>query len=133
MSEHDTIRPKRRWLRLSLRGLILLVLVLGALLGWAVRRASVQRKAVATIVAAGGQVYYNWQWSPGPTGQFAGRQVRPNATPGWPKWLVDAVGHEYFGHVAYVIFGRKGPSDRDLASVAALSELRALTRSWDPA
>ena len=56
------------------------------------------------IQAAGGQVYYNWQWSRSPAGEFADRKVRPNATPGGPKWLVDAVGPEYFGYVAYVFF-----------------------------
>ena len=52
------LRPWRRYLRFSVRGLIVLILVIGAGLGWIVRRASIQRNAVATIERAGGGVDY---------------------------------------------------------------------------
>ncbi len=42
-------RPWRRFVRLSVRGLIVLVLVIGAGLGWMVRQAHIQREAVAAI------------------------------------------------------------------------------------
>jgi hypothetical protein len=41
---------------------MVLVLVIGALLGWMARRARVQREAVAAIQKAGGMVGYNWEW-----------------------------------------------------------------------
>ena len=51
-------RPWRRFLRFSVRGMILLVLAVGAALGWTVRQAHRQRDAVATIKTAGGQIDY---------------------------------------------------------------------------
>jgi hypothetical protein len=53
--------PWRRLLRFSVRGLIVLVLVIGAGLGWVVRSARIQREAVAAIKSAGGGVTYHHQ------------------------------------------------------------------------
>ena len=53
---------RRRWLRISVRGLIILVLVIGGWLGWAVHNARIQREAVAAVERAGGEVMYDWQW-----------------------------------------------------------------------
>ena len=53
------VRQSRRWrcvLRLSLRGLIILVLVIGACLGWIVRSARIQRNALSAI--AGPPTHY---------------------------------------------------------------------------
>jgi hypothetical protein len=44
----------RRYLRFSVRGLIVFVVVVGAGLGWIVHQAHVQRDAVAAIQGAGG-------------------------------------------------------------------------------
>jgi hypothetical protein len=52
-------RSRRSFLRFSLRGLIVLVVVVGVGLGWVVRQAHVQRDAVAAIVGAGGAVRYD--------------------------------------------------------------------------
>jgi hypothetical protein len=52
-SDHATHRW-RKFLRFSVRGLIVLVLVIGAALGWFVRGARTQRDAVAAIERAGG-------------------------------------------------------------------------------
>ena len=41
-------RPWRRFLRFSVRGLIVLVLVIGGWFGWVVRSARIQREAVAS-------------------------------------------------------------------------------------
>jgi hypothetical protein len=57
--------PWRRFLRFSVRGLIVLVLVIGAAIGWLVRSAHIQRDAVAAIRAAGGAVKYDWEWTNG--------------------------------------------------------------------
>ena len=51
-------RPWWRSLRFSLRGLIVVVLIIGGSLGWVVHRARVQRRAVAAIEKAGGTVEY---------------------------------------------------------------------------
>ena len=64
--EHYAHRDKRigkawqRYVRISLRALIVLVLVIGSALGWIINRAKVQRDAVAVIERAGGSVKYHW-------------------------------------------------------------------------
>ena len=54
----DPARPKARgWprsLRLSLRGMMVLVLVVGGWLGWLIRSAKIQHEAVAAIQRGGG-------------------------------------------------------------------------------
>ena len=61
----------RRRLRLSIRGLIVLVFIIAGWLGWVVNGARDQRDAVAAIRRAGGFVQYDWEWKDGvlPQGQ----------------------------------------------------------------
>ncbi len=100
-----TVKPKplsRPWwnyVRFSLRALVVLVLLIGAGLGWLVRSADVQRDAVAAIRKAGGTVAYDWQWKNGKT--------TPGGTPWAPKRLVDLLGVDYFGHVTQVSYAER--------------------------
>jgi hypothetical protein len=55
----------RRYLRFSVRALIVLVLVVGGGLGWTVRSARDQFAAVKAIEAAGCNVSYQWEWKDG--------------------------------------------------------------------
>ena len=98
MPEHPepTPRPWRRYLRFSIRGLIVVVLFSGGGLGWLVHSARNQRGAAAAIAAAGGMVQYDWEWRNG--------KVYPATKPWVPDWLVDRVGIDYFGHVTQVAF-----------------------------
>jgi len=50
-------RPWRRYPSFSVRGLVVLVLVIGAWLGWLVRSVRIQREAVVAINKAGEK---NW-------------------------------------------------------------------------
>jgi hypothetical protein len=108
-------RRPRRYLRFSLRGTIALILLLGALLGWLVRRAHIQRDAVAAIERAGGTVYYDWQWK---NGTYLG-----SGQPWAPRWLVDFLGDDYFGHVTYVSV-TLAPDEVDLV----MTQLERLTQ-----
>ena len=73
MPAEPTRRPWWRYLRFSLRGLIVIVLIIGGSLGWMVQSARVQREAVAAIEKAGGIVQYERRhWS------------RPNSLPVQP-------------------------------------------------
>jgi hypothetical protein len=116
----QTSRPWRRFLRFSVRGLIVVVLVVGGWLGWIVRSARIQRDAVAAITKTGGEVNYNWEWRDG--------VPVPRAQPWAPRWLVDLLGVDYLGHVTRVSYLR-GVLGRSLAKNAEvgarLSELRA--------
>ncbi len=109
-------RPWWRYLRLSLRALIVLVLLIGGGLGWMVHRARVQREAVAAIERAGDKGWYDWEWSDG--------HPNPSGQPRWPKWLVDRIGVDYFGHVS-AVFTRRA-SDRELAKISNLGQLECL-------
>ena len=88
-------RPWRRFLRFSVRGTIGLILLVGAWLGSLVRSAHIQRDAVAAIERVGGTVHYDWQWK---NGTYVG-----TGQPWAPRWLVDFIGVDYFGHVTYVL------------------------------
>jgi hypothetical protein len=62
MSAVPISRPWRRFVRFSVRGMIVVVLLVGGWLGWIVRCARIQREAVAAITKSGGLVDYNWEW-----------------------------------------------------------------------
>jgi hypothetical protein len=92
-----------------LRGLIVLVIVVGAGLGWIVRQAHVQRGAVATIEEAGGSVRYDWEWSNG--------KSLPGGKPWAPRWLVNLIGVDYFGHVTAVVSHHMSAATSDAVTV----------------
>jgi internalin A len=113
-------RRWRRFLRFSVRGMIVAVLVIGGWLGWIVRSARIQREAVSAIQHAGGSVMYDW-------GRSNGKLI-PGGEPWAPKWLVERIGRDYFGHVAAVtLSGSVG--DEVMAHVGGLTSLSQLDLS----
>jgi internalin A len=124
MPIHPTKRMLRSYLRFSLRTLIVVVLLAGGMLGWIVHRAHVQRDAVAAIKRAGGTVHYDWE-------SHSDGSFRSSAKPWAPKWLVDLVGIDYFGHVARIDLPTKG-SDGDLIKIGRLSGLWNLNLDFSP-
>jgi hypothetical protein len=121
MNANSTKRPWWRHVLLSVRGLIVLVLILGGWLGWTVRSARVQREAVETIKRAGGFVTYDWELFRG----IIDQKARPPA----PDWLVKLIGVDYFGRVVRVVFvsGHMWHTDEAILSDATLASLGALT------
>jgi hypothetical protein len=117
MSSGPVSRPWRRFLHLSVRGLIVLVLVFGVWLGWLVRGARIQREAVEAIEKDRGIALHNWQWKDG-HGFHAGE-------PAAPRWLVNRIGADYFGHVVGVFF-LEPKSDALLPHVGQLSQVETL-------
>ena len=86
--------PRQRYLRFSVRKTIVLVLVIGACLGWIARSARIQREYVAAIRNAGGAVAYGSEEE-----EFS----HPVDGPWWaPGWLVALVGTDFFGHITAV-------------------------------
>lgn len=117
---------RRRWLRISIRGLLVLVLIVGGWLGWAVRRARIQREAVAAIRRAGGGITYRSQYL---GGNAYGHVYDHGAKPWWcPRWLVDRVGIDYFDSVVQVVFvnDTRRVTDDILPSIASLDGLEWL-------
>ena len=110
-------RPWLRFLRFSVRGMIVLVLVIGGWLGWLVRSARIQREAVAAIERAGGSVEYDWRWKKSRT-SWDGEPLEP-------IWLVKTMGVDYFAHASRAILEANG-TDQDLAQVGRLPSLAAV-------
>jgi hypothetical protein len=105
------------------RGLIVFVVAVGGGLGWLVREARIQREAVAAIEKAGGSVLYDREWRDG--------NKIPGGKPSGPRWLVDQIGVDYFGHVTAVEFSMQpGATDSTLEEVGRLT--RVQVRSIDP-
>ncbi len=118
------LRPSwRHRLKLNLWQLVVIVLLLGGVLGYIVRSAHVQRDAVAAINRGGGKVRYDFQVVTTPAG---GAQFNPNAKPGWPKWLLDSLGPDFFGHVTWVVVGPEDP-DAVMVHVGNLKRLEQFT------
>jgi hypothetical protein len=116
------VRNKRPWwhrLRVSVGGLLALVLLFGCGLGRLVESARIQHEAVTALERTRSGIFYNWQRTK--VGSFIG--YRLNAMPPWPRWLVDRLGPDYFGHVVEVAF--QG-ADADLVYVQALGRLETL-------
>ncbi len=110
----------RRRLRISVRGLIVLVLAIGSGMGWIVRQAHVQSGAVSAIRVAGGVVQYECERRDGSD---------PGIRPGLPRWLVELIGYDYFDHVAGVWLPQ--PTGPTLRYVGRFQHLEELT-IWAP-
>jgi hypothetical protein len=120
MPARDISHSRRKYLRFSVRGLIVLVLVIGTWLGWIVRSAHIQREAVAAITKAGGSVKYNY-------GRTSGSYI-PGGKPSKPGWLVGLIGIDYFDHVTEVwILSHSTAPDAALVHVGRLTQLQRLT------
>jgi hypothetical protein len=96
---------------------MVLVLVVGGGLGWFIHRATVQRDAVKAIVAAGGNVKYDFQQNAG--------SLNPSGTAPGPKWLVDLLGVDFFADVTSVTIATP-QTDAILAHVGQLRRLERL-------
>ncbi len=110
----------RKWFRVNVRGLMVLVLIAGGGVGWTMYQARVQREIVMMVLRAGGTVRYDW-------GLEEGDLLAQHVPVPWaPRWLVDRLGVDYFGHVVAVQtrFNDAG-TDTLLASVARLANSRS--------
>ncbi len=115
-------RRRRTFFWVSVRGLLLLILVIGCGLGWIARVArtgDIQRRAVAAINQAGGWVVYDTEWEED--------QNTSTWKPRWPKWLVDQVGVDYLGKVVFINLHDRG-TDEVLMHVGRLKHLKQLHR-----
>ncbi len=99
---------------------MILVLALGAWLGWNAYCARVQRDAVAAITRAGGYVVYDSDL------HDLFRRQRAEL-PGW-NWLEDLIGIDYLSHVSEIAFDGSA-TDADLIQVGRLSRLQRLSIS----
>jgi hypothetical protein len=124
MSAPTTLAP-RKYLRFSLRSLLVLILLIAGWLGWIVHRARAQRDAVAAILKLQGTVKYDWE-------RKDGRNL-PNGKPWWPGWLVSLFGIDYFARVTQVrLVAVHELSDSELVHISNLSGLEELDLHRSP-
>ena len=91
----DVKLAKRRRFRYSLRGLMLLILVLCIGLGVWAEKARRQRSAVAAILSSGGDAAYDYEMVNG--------DYQADRHPSEPKWLLRLSGIDFFHNVKYVL------------------------------
>jgi Leucine Rich repeat len=108
-----------RYARVTVRGLLVAVLIVGGGLGYSIRRVRLQREAVVAIHQLGGEVYYEWQRGDDWPARQSVRQPRG------PKWLLDRIGVDYFNRVTLVVLPKVKAQDA-LAHVANLGAIRVL-------
>lgn len=119
-TETDTLpRPHRRWLRLSLQGLLILVVLIAIPIGWVAHLIRTQRQAIAAVRAAGGQVQFDYQ------GQLVGKQFIRRSEPAAPRWVRRVLGDELFQDVVNVRFPRPVAASV-LASLARFDRLEGV-------
>lgn len=113
-------RP-RRWLRFSLRTMLVLMVLTSLALGWlgnTLIRVRQQREIVAEIEAAGGKILYEYQLQP--------REFGEDLTPPGPKLLRMLLGDDAFAQVAWVQSCHDGESRLTNQDLERLHELPAL-------
>ena len=124
-------KPRRRWLQVSLRTLLILVTLLGIWLGWVVNRGERQRRAVAAIREIGGIVYYEhdvvvdrgavFVQLAKPISTTRSKSI-PTTRSGWRGWFP----WDCFENVHSVQFPGDKVADADLAHLQALKGLHEL-------
>ena len=108
-----TSKPRpRRWLRYSIRSLLLLVLALSIWLGWMANRAARQRHAAQALEQIGAKIFYEHSWP----NQFDKRV---------PAWVLNTIGEDWFYDVVGVSFSF--PSFTDAELQAAMPHLHELS------
>jgi len=100
---------KTRWLRFSLRTLLLLVTAICIWLGVQVKSARRQRDAVAVLLNTGAMIHYDYEVVPrprpaaAPVGlRFTDTAYDQNLLPRGPAWLREKIGDDYFKRVIAV-------------------------------
>ncbi len=106
----------RKRLRLSVGGMMIVVLGIGGVLGWAARRAHEQRDAVAAITTprrnTRGRVFYDWQ--------FVAGKFDKASKPRGPSWLREALGPDLFDTVVGVTIEGDNVDDEFVVNVGKL-------------
>ncbi len=115
----------KRFTRISLRTLLILITVFAVWLAVQVNRAKRQREAVAWVKANGGEVVYDWQSDEGQLVFNFNEGVHPA-----PQWLRGLVGDEYFQTVDFV--GLSSTQVTDLTPLENLTKLELLALSFTP-
>ena len=122
----EPIKRRPRWLRFSLRTLLVVMTVLCVWLGFKVNAARRQKEAVEALLESGNfEVYYDYQCSPVP-GQPGDYNIDGEALPHGPAWLRKLLGDDFFCNVVGLQYLRqpRGVAESCFAQIARLPDLR---------
>jgi hypothetical protein len=111
---HLLNKPNRRWIRFSLRSLLLLVVVIAVPLAWRFNRVRSQRLVIAEIEKLDAEFMFDYEY------RF------PKSQPPGPIWLTRLFGDDFFADVAYVQLLDDRVTDETLRQIARLSNLNSL-------
>jgi Leucine-rich repeat (LRR) protein len=118
-------KARRRWVRFSLRTMLIGTTALCIWLGLVCNRANRQKRAVAMIKSAGGMVGYDDQNNH--PGVFASQPFPPHGL----GWLCDLVGDDYFGTVGSVsMVTAKGSGGDAVEVLGDLPHLSEINLEW---
>ena len=123
ITSHDSPSPpRRRFLHLSVRALMVVVLVLAVGLGWIANRSHPRRVAVAKIREAGGSVKFDYEFA-------NSKPIKGGASP-YPNWARKALGDESFHNIVQAslpLAKHDAKESKDLmAALARLDRLETL-------
>lgn len=104
-------KPRRRWLRFSLRSFFLVVLVIAVSLGWMIHRARQQGIAVAALKEMGCTVSY---------------YTNTDRSPTVLEWLRKLLGEDEHRDVDWVVGSRSQLTDAGLIHLRELTQFRHL-------
>jgi hypothetical protein len=104
--------------RLSLRALLAFTAIACLWFGKASIDARRQRAAVDWVESNGGLVFYDWSYD-----QHGAPKPVGSQKPFWPKWLMRAIGEDYFQTAASVMFARNADV-RDISMLRSLPDLQ---------
>lgn len=137
--ENKSSRGRRRWLRYSLRGFLLLLTVFAISLGWIVDRARRETQAVRLLQAKSAEIWLEGDPDPGRRGtidrppqlaQDVG--VATWSFTGLPwhyrliNWVSEHLGPYYVVHVGWLAIDEKEMDDPAIRALADLPRLRKI-------
>jgi hypothetical protein len=114
---------KRRWLRFSLRGMLLGVMLLAAWLGWHVHRVQVQTRVVERVHELGGNINYDFETQRDARGNYT---TDPKAVLPFPRWIIRLLGVDHFSNVTIVSLRQTSATDEDLRLVGTVRSVEVL-------
>ena len=117
MSDTKQTPKRKRWLRYSLRTLLVVITILCIALGYWTYRAKRQRAVVKWVEENGGEVHYDFELDE------YGYTIKA-AKPPSPKWMQAFLGNDYLATVVHVRL--ENSEVKDVEPLAQLEQLEEL-------
>jgi hypothetical protein len=118
------LAKRPRWLRFSLRMMLLAVTVFCVWLGFKVNAARRQKEALTAVLKAGGLVSYDYQLITRANGDTV---IDADAVPTVPVWLRSLFGDDFFRRPTRLLMNDCVIEESDFSQLGNLDTLRSLT------